>query len=298
MGSLLQVEALSVRQAGRAIVRTLSLAVNPGELLVVLGPNGVGKSTLLRALAGELKWSEGRVRLGGRALNQWPAPVLARHRGVMPQNVELSFPLTVEEVVQLGRPREAAGYGNRIVSDLMQLLSVEHLRNRLVPGLSGGEQQRVQLARVLAQVWDSPGPVLLLLDECTSALDPAHQQQVFGLLRALAERRGYGVLAVAHDLNLAARYGHRLLLMNQGRGYREGAPEEVLTAGTLQAVFGLKARVMQLSEGYPMVIPAGDDQAVSLDRLLNRAEEPENSGRVAGYRRGPAPAKSSCRQAS
>lgn len=279
MSVMFEVRALSVEIAGRMLVQALSLDVRAGELLVVLGPNGAGKSTLLRALAGEITPCSGELRLAGRNIRQWPARDLARHRGVMPQGVQVTFPLTVEEVISLGRPREEWRYREAILADLMALLSISHLRHRLIPGLSGGEQQRVQLARVLAQVWDSPGPVLLLLDECTSALDPAHQQQVFGLLRHLAEQRGFSVLAVAHDLNLAARYGYRLLLMHQGQSVVEGTPREVLTPESLQAVYGLGARILDLEDGHPMVIPL----APEIDTARWRYTPPSNP---------------SCRQAS
>jgi len=169
----------------------------------------------------------------------------------------------VEEVVRLGRPPESLSKSTVILEELMDLLDIVHLRHRLASRLSGGEQQRVQLARVLAQVWDSTEPVLLLLDECTSALDPAHQQQVFSLLRRLARQRGFAVMAVAHDLNLAARFADRLMLLDQGTCFREGVPGNVLTPGVLAEVYGLSARILQLDEGYPLVIPTDMPSAAS-----------------------------------
>jgi iron complex transport system ATP-binding protein len=273
---LLHVDALTICLSGKPIIRDLGLQLNEGELMVVLGPNGAGKSTLLKSLAGEYKATSGSVQFAGQPLNAWPIRQLARQRAVMPQRVEVNFPLTTEEVVRLGRPPEAKAKGAAIVDELMALLDIDHLRYRLVSRLSGGEQQRVQLARVLAQVWDTQQPVLLLLDECTSALDPAHQQLVFSLLRQLSRQRGFAVLAVAHDLNLAARFADWLMLLDQGECYRAGTPDEVLTAPVLANVYGLTARVLQLDEGYPVVIP--------IDEVV-----------ADGYAQ---PSKPSCRQAS
>lgn len=272
----LRVEGVSVELADRVVVREVSLAVNEGELVILLGPNGAGKSTLLGALAGERAVAGGHVEMAGQALQHWRPARLARHRAVMPQRVDVNFPLTVEDVIMLGRPPESSERSAPILDDLLQRLDIAHLRHRRVPGLSGGEQQRVQLARVLAQIWDSPGPVVLLLDECTSALDPNHQQQVFGLLKRLSRERNFAILAVVHDLNLAARYGDRLLLLRDGAIHCDDIPERALTAGNLREVYDLRARVMMLPEGYPIVVPT-DDSAV--DRQT-------------------APSKASCRQAS
>lgn len=280
---LLQVDNASVWLAGKQIVDGLGFQLDAGELLVMLGPNGAGKSTLLKALAGEHKIHTGHVAFAGEALKDWSGRRLARQRAVMPQKVEVNFPLTVEEILCLGRPSEPLTKSRPIIEELMALLDIAHLQNRLAPGLSGGEQQRVQLARVLAQIWDTREPVLLLLDECTSALDPAHQQQVFSLLRKLAWQRGFAVLAVAHDLNLAARFADRLLLLHKGQCYTSGQPSEVLTESVLAEVYGLSARILNLDEGYPLVIPREGRCVGGYDTLSWSGAEPQ---------------KSSCRQAS
>ena len=280
---LMHVDGLGVHLSGKPIVRDLGFQLDAGELLVVLGPNGAGKSTLLKGLAGEHKIGAGQVMFAGQALKNWSNRDLAKRRAVMPQRVEVSFPLTVEEIVRLGRPPEPLSQSAPVLSELMELLGITHLRHRLAPGLSGGEQQRVQLARVLAQVWDTEGPVLLLLDECTSALDPAHQQQVFSLLRRLARQRGFAVLAVAHDLNLAARFADRLMLLHHGQCYISGEPSEVLTEHVLAEVYGLSARILELEEGYPLVIPRDDAWASTYAKSS-----------PSGF----APVNPSCRQAS
>ncbi|MBU2873748.1 heme ABC transporter ATP-binding protein [Marinobacter salexigens] len=284
---LLHVDGLGIHLAGKPVVRDLGFQLDAGELLVVLGPNGAGKSTLLKGLAGEHKIADGQVSFAGCTLQHWSKREIAKRRAVMPQRVEVNFPLTVEEIVRLGRPVEPLSQSMPVVSELMDLLDVAHLRYRLAPGLSGGEQQRVQLARVLAQVWDAQGPVLLLLDECTSALDPAHQQQVFSLLRRLAKQRGFAVLAVAHDLNLAARFADRLLLLHHGQCYISGKPFEVLSETVLAAVYGLSARIIKLEEGYPLVVPR-DDGPEAVYASPSLSPSPSNT----------APVNPSCRQAS
>ncbi|MBL3827078.1 MULTISPECIES: heme ABC transporter ATP-binding protein [unclassified Marinobacter] len=251
---VLSVNKVSVSLERSRIVDGIDCHLKAGELLMLLGPNGAGKSTLLKAISGDLPYG-GSVTLSGRELGQWRPERLARQRAVMPQRVEVNFPLTVEEVVQLGRPKMASGRSDLVVDELMNELDIGHLRHRLVPGLSGGEQQRLQLARVLAQIIDSPGDRLLLLDECTSALDPAHQQMVLDLVRRLAKAEGMAVLAVVHDLNLAAQFADRLLVMKAGRRVHEGSAREVLTPELLDTVYGFTARVVELEEGYPMVVP-------------------------------------------
>lgn len=251
---VLSVNNVSVALGRARVVNGIDCHLRAGELLMLLGPNGAGKSTLLKAISGDLPY-RGSVSLSGRELGSWRPEKLARQRAVMPQRVEVNFPLTVEEVVQLGRPRKASGSSDPVVGLLMHALDIGHLKHRLVPGLSGGEQQRLQLARVLAQIMDSPGDRLLLLDECTSALDPAHQQMVLDLVRRLAKEEGVAVLAIVHDLNLAAQFADRLLVMNAGELIHEGSAREVLTPDLLEAVYGFSARVIELDEGYPMVVP-------------------------------------------
>lgn len=252
---ILKVEHLEVRAGSKAILQDVSLTLGQGELVVLLGPNGAGKSSLVRAVAGEQSPHQGRIHIAGRCLSTWQRRALARHRAVMPQRVDVNFPFTAREVVALGCPAAPRARTDALIGELLARLEVADLADRLIMTLSGGERQRVQLARVLAQLWHSPGPRLLLLDECTAALDPAHQLLVFALLRELASSRGYGILAVVHDLNLAAAHADRLLVMQHGRMVAEGPAARVLEPALLERVYGLRARVTQLPEGYPMVIP-------------------------------------------
>ncbi|WP_309043921.1 heme ABC transporter ATP-binding protein [Marinobacter sediminicola] len=253
--TVLKAKQLGLTIGRSRILQDVSLTVEPGELVALLGPNGAGKSSLLKTLAGELAFGQGTIELFGRSIQQWKGSELARQRAVMPQRVDVSFPFTVREIVALGCSGLAAAERNELIDYLLQRLGIGNMACRLVPTLSGGEQQRVQLARVLAQIWHTNGPRLLLLDECTSALDPAQQQTVFSLLRELAKDQGYSVVAVIHDLNVASCYADRLVMMAAGRIVENGAANTILEPGLLDKVFGLKARVLALPEGYPMVIP-------------------------------------------
>ena len=207
----LQVTNLSVAVGHKTILQDLSFAIRAGEKLALLGANGAGKSTLLKCLSGELNHYQGQIQFAGQELSAWQAIKRAKQLAVMPQKVELMFPFRVDQVVALGR----APYGDESQSQhlqqaAMQAVDIWHLRRRTYPQLSGGEQQRVQLARVLCQIWQpvhnlqgQSQPRALLLDECTSALDPNHQHAVMDLVGRFAEQ-GVATLAVMHDISLAA----------------------------------------------------------------------------------------------
>jgi iron complex transport system ATP-binding protein len=253
---------------GSTLLDDVSLHVEAGEMVAVMGPNGAGKSTLLRNLAGELQPASGEVVLNGRRLRHWPRLLLARQRAVLPQHSPLSFGFTVTEVVAMGRAPHPGQGGRRdaaIVEAAMRAADVSHLAGRRYPGLSGGERQRVHLARVLAQVWEEAedGPRFLLLDEPTSALDLAHQHQVLGIVRDMLARGGIGALVILHDLNLAAQYADRLVLLRDGRLAATGAPAEVLDPAVLEPVFGLSLQVLPhpAVPGRRLVVSAGCSSA-------------------------------------
>lgn len=270
MEEVLRVDEVCLRMGRKIILQPVSLAVARGEFVVLLGPNGAGKSSLLRVVSGEQQPNAGQIRIAGQALAAWRGHKLARHRAVMPQRVTVNFPFTVREVVALGCRSGGVTFHNPLIEHLLARLGIGGLADRLIATLSGGEQQRVQLARVLAQLWESPGPRLLLLDECTSALDPAQQQLVFGLLRELARNEGYAILAVVHDLNLAAAYADRLAVMQGGCVVADGRVRDVLTPQMLGQVYGFETRVEWLPEGYPLVVPI-TRQAPARERLAHRA---------------------------
>lgn len=262
--------ALAAHQASYRIGRQwlleqVSLALRPGELLALLGPNGAGKSTLLRLLTGEARPTRGGITLDGRPLQDWPSRALARRRAVLPQSSVLAFPFTVLEVVLLGRTPHCVGSERERDRDIawqaLAAADIVPLAERLYTTLSGGERQRVQLARVLAQIWEPPrdGEVrYLLLDEPVASLDLAHQHGVLALTHRLS-REGVGVLAVLHDLNLAAQYADRVAMLASGRLQAVGAPRQVLTEERVEQVFRVRARVgwdEELTCPVVAVIPA------------------------------------------
>jgi iron complex transport system ATP-binding protein len=253
---MLRVERLEVRRGSCVVLSGIDLQLRPGEVLGVLGPNGAGKSTLLAALTGELPASTGQVTLDQRALDDWSGPERARRLAVLPQSSSLNFAFRVEEVVAMGRlPHDSGRVRDaQIVQEALHAADAAHLTGRSYLELSGGERQRVHLARVLAQLWPGGDGQILLLDEPTSMLDPLHQHTCLQAVRHLAES-GAAVLVILHDLNLAARYCDRLLLLEQGRAHALGTPAEVLRAEPLQAVFGLEVLVQTHPErGHPLIV--------------------------------------------
>jgi len=253
---MLRAEKLAVRRGRCTVLEGIDLELRPGEVFGVLGPNGAGKSTLLGALSGELTPAHGRVLLDGRALAAWPGPLRAQRLAVLPQSSTLSFAFPVEEVVAMGRLPHASGQQRdaEVVAAALAAADAAHLAGRSYLALSGGERQRVQLARVLAQLWPGAAGQVLLLDEPTAMLDPLHQHTILQAVQALAAR-GVAVLTILHDLNLAARYCDRLLLLDRGRGQLLGTPAEVLQAAPLKAVFGLEVLVQRHPErGHPLII--------------------------------------------
>ena len=232
----------------KRLLHEVSFQVKPGELVVVLGPNGAGKSTLLRLLAGDLPLQEGDVRWD-RALSHVCDPWdMARNRAVLGQHNAVGLAFTVEEVVRMGR---YPYYGNtpsrsdaQAVDRAMHMAHLDPLRTRVVDTTSGGEQQRTHIARAFTQVDNTePGPRLLLLDEPLNDLDIRHQHALMDAAKAFA-KEGHCVLAVLHDVNMAAQYADRILLMKAGRITASGVPDDVLTAPILTEAYGLSAQVM------------------------------------------------------
>lgn len=239
---LLQAREIAVIRNGQQLLHNISLRVHAGERVMLLGPNGAGKSTLLRVLAGEWPAQSGEIRLRGESLASMSLTSLAQRRAVMPQQVIIGFPMLAEEVVAQGLPgREAGDSRHPSVAAQMLWCDVGHLAGRLYNSLSGGEQQRVQLARVLVQLRAMSGERLLLLDEATSALDPAQQYRLMAQLALLAQQEDTALIMACHDLSLAAAYGSRILLLANGECVADGPPEAVLTEENLARVYGLDA---------------------------------------------------------
>ncbi len=258
---LLAAHDVHLSRGGRRVLQAVDLGARPGRLLALVGPNGAGKSSLLGVLAGVLSPSLGEVSLDGRPLSAWAPEALARRRAMLSQQAQLGFAFRAEEVVMLGRSPHAGsrvrGVDHEIVEAALQATQVWHLRERNYLELSGGERQRVQLARVLAQIWegrDGSEPCWLLLDEPEAGLDIAHQHFVLRRARQFAQH-GFGVIVVLHDLNLAVRYADDMALLAQGRLLRHGSPAHVLDTEILSNVYGLPLRRVPLDDGAWMLAP-------------------------------------------
>lgn len=232
------------------LLREVSLSVETGSLVAIVGPNGAGKTTLVRILAGELSPTQGSVRVLGSAPDEVTPLSLARMRSVLPQQTILLFAFRCLDVVMMGRhPHGDANAGPKALA-AMEMTDTVQFANRSYPTLSGGEQTRVSLARVLAQ--EAP---VLFLDEPTASLDLSHQELVMATLQNLT-RAGATVVAVLHDLNLASRFADRVVLMDRGNVIAEGAPSEVITAESIEAVYRVPIEVMtHPSMGYPVILP-------------------------------------------
>ncbi|WP_062069109.1 heme ABC transporter ATP-binding protein [Demequina sediminicola] len=253
MSVAFSVDEVSVRIGDATLVDRVSLDVEHGEIVALVGPNGAGKSTLLGVMAGDRTPSEGRVTCDERAITQWNALELARHRAVLPQDNHVAFSFRVREVVDMGRApwRGTADEedDDAAVATAMAEADVTHLAERTFTSLSGGERARVSLARVLAQRTQA-----LLLDEPTAALDLKHQEDVLKVARAQA-RAGAAVVVVLHDLSLAAAYADRIAVMERGTLAALGAPRDVLDAHMLERVYGVPVRVLDDPDGTPIVVP-------------------------------------------
>ena len=247
-GAVLQADAVTVEVRGRAILRDVSLALAAGERVALVGPNGAGKSTLLRAFAGTLKPTAGRVLLDGAPIATLDRSEIARRLAVVPQQTALPFAMKVEEVVGLGRlPHEDPLRGTRpadraATAAAIERVGVGHLLGRDARELSLGERQLVLLALSVAQ-----GASLMLLDEPTVHLDLRHQVQAMELLVDLNERDGTALVAVLHDLGLAAHFFARLVVIDHGRIVADGPPAEVLTDDLIRDVFSVEPALVRLA---------------------------------------------------
>jgi iron complex transport system ATP-binding protein len=249
MSPAIETRDLSFAYPGRTVLRNVSLSVRCGEMLGILGPNGSGKTTLLRILSAVLK-ARGELKINGRNVKNYGRRELSKLFAAVPQESRVNFPYTVAEIVLMARASYHSAFALEGKKDLevarasMELTDSLALSNRYLHELSGGEKQRVMIARALAQE-----PEILLLDEPSAFLDLKHQVQVFELLRRLNEERGLTILAALHDINLAALFFPRLVMLREGRIYRDGTPADVLTETTIEEVYGVRVRIERTSSG-------------------------------------------------
>ena len=238
-----ELDAVSFRYGAEPVIRDVSFAIGHGEFVGIIGPNGSGKSTLLRLMSGFLRAAHGQLRVDGLPIEGYERRALGRLIGVVPQETTVTFPFSVTEMVLFGRTPHLSGFGFERDADLaaaqraMERTDTAHLARRAITELSGGERQRVILARALAQE-----PAHLLLDEPAAFLDIRHEVEMYDLLRDL-QRGGMTVVSVLHDLNIAALYCDRLLLLHEGRLARAGTPAEVVTYPNLTEVYGTEVYV-------------------------------------------------------
>lgn len=248
---MIEVEQLSIAINSKRILSEVSLTVKPGEVVAIIGPNGAGKSTLLKAIAGDLCQAKGAITINGRAIADYRPLELAKVRGVLSQSIPLSFSISVLETVAMGRfpfqQMETTSQRLTIARKALAQVRLSGFEDRTLPTLSGGEQQRVHFARTLAQLHqpDARHHRFLLLDEPTASQDIAQQHRLLGLAKRLASYAGYGILVVLHDMNLAAQYADKVVMMRQGKVICTDQPKRVFTPEHIRNVFDIQAVISQ-----------------------------------------------------
>lgn len=254
---MIAARGISLVLRGKTILDRVDFTAQAGEMTAIVGPNGSGKTSLLRVLTAE-EDAEGEVRLNGCAVNRAAATRLASMRGVLPQVSRLAFPFKVIEVVRIGHRAGLYAGDDSLPRRALDAVGLAGFADRFYQELSGGEQQRVQLARVLAQIWQpvvGGEPRWLFLDEPVASLDIGHQLTIMRLARDFVHRGG-GVVAVMHDLNLTAMFADRIAIMKGGRMAATGTPVQVLTDATLSEVYGCRLRISTPPAGRtPYVLP-------------------------------------------
>jgi len=257
MSALLEAQSVSMMVGGATLVDAIDLRIKAGEMVAIVGPNGAGKSTLLRMLSGDLRPTRGQIRLKQREIHAYPPRQLAYHRAMLSQHVNVTFPFTVEEIVQMGAGDASRAAAQGLVDAALGEVGLTHFSHRRLPTLSGGEQQRAHFARVLVQLAcgeEQHGPGLLLLDEPTSSLDMRHQIDLVETARRRAQN-GTAVIAVLHDLNLAMRFADRIVLLHRGKLAVDGGRAEAITAETIRRIFEVDVRIDYTDQGVPFLLP-------------------------------------------
>jgi len=267
LGLKLEINNLSFSYNGFPALEGVKLELGPGEVLGIVGPNASGKSTLLKCMNRILKTKQNTVLIDGKDVGTIGLKELAKMMGYVPQSSRNTFPFTVFDVVLMGRrPYIQWSLGDRdkeIVAQILEYLGIGNLAMRYFNELSGGEQQKVIIARALAQQ-----PQILLLDEPTTSLDIRHQLEILCILRSLTQNKHCSVIVAMHDLNLASRFSDRMLILKKGCIFAVGNPESVITEENIEAVYGIKSRVTSSVLGRPQVTPLASETNSMVNSLL------------------------------
>lgn len=249
-------------KGGKVILDDIFCAFRASKLTAILGANGAGKSTLFKCINGEAKYQKGTIYWDNQPIQQFKNEQLSKQKAILRQHYQVSLPFTAREIIEMGRyayfksiltPR-----CQEVIALISELVGVTHLWDNSYLSLSGGEQQRVQLARVLTQIWDAPtSDRLLLLDEPVSALDIQYQHQLMQIMVQLTQQHGFTVVAIVHDLNLTVQYADDVMLMKQGQVHAMGTVNEVLTQEHIRQVFNVDVHIhgTQALDAYIQVQP-------------------------------------------
>jgi len=268
----LKIKGITFKYASEPVLKKVTMELGEGEILGLIGPNGAGKSTLIKCIDKILKPVNGSILLDGQEIKKMTRREIAKHIGYVPQASPGCFPVTVFDMVLMGRyPRTGWGSSDRDiekVAEVMELLKIERFTLRNFNTLSGGEKQKVMLARALAQE-----PEVLLLDEPTSNLDIKHQLEVMDVIRDVVKQKGISAVVAIHDLNLAARYADKLAMLHKGSIFAGGHPEVVLTYENVKKVYGVEAEVRKGPCGlYVLPLKPARGSAVMQNRVFASAE--------------------------
>ena len=273
---MLIADNISYSIGNKPILRNINLTLEPGEFKAIVGPNGAGKSTLLKIITGENRFYSGEVHYHGKRLNTFKINEISKVRAVLPQESHVSFPFTVREIVEMGRSvfRDKKSRLSQIVEEVMQNTGITHFGDRNYHSLSGGEKQKVQLTRVMAQIWESSNQSrFIFLDEPTASLDMAQQHQILGLAKELC-KKNIGILAVIHDLNLATQYSDNLVFMKTGEVVCQGRINEVMLKENIEKTFDHEVTVtFDEMNKVPFIVPKINQSAVknNIQQRLNYA---------------------------
>ena len=254
---MIKIEEVKFSYGNKEILKSINLKIKKGRMIGILGPNGCGKSTLLKNILGYLKPDSGNIFIGENRIDNISSKELAKSVSLVPQKSSLMSPMTVEDFVLMGRlphlTSSWSGYRKedfKIVKDKLDFLELNKFEKRVALSLSGGEFQRVLLARALVQDTE-----LLLLDEPTSALDLNHAVEILNSVKMLVLNHGITSVAVLHDLNLASMFCDEIIMMKDGKVYYQGTPQEVIKEEILKEIYNLKSKVFHDENNVPYVIP-------------------------------------------